>query len=310
MTTPLTIRARLSVPQLAVLVLVSTLLAALVASNSWRLSVAADPEDLALSGYADEPSRFRSATFNLLGHGHTAPGGDRPNWADGRQRMEWAVKLLDRHGISVAGFQEFQTEQHAKFKSLVGDSWEAYPGDQLTKAAMQNSVVWRTDTWELVEANAIPIVYTYGASIRMPFVLLRHLESKRLVWFANFHNASNPKGAADQQPNRDKARKAQIALANDLWESGAPLVLTGDMNEREKYFCQMTRRAPMKAANGGSFGSASTCTPPAGMRIDWIFGSSFVEFSGYRVADGKLVNKTSDHPLIYADVAVPTRPRP
>ncbi len=81
------------------------------------------------------------------------------------------------------------------------------------------------------------------------------------------------------------------------------------MNETTRYFCDMTTLAPMKSAAGGSF-NASTCTPPADMRIDQIFGSSYLQLSGYKAVRTKRIRKASDHPLVYADVSVPVRPRP
>jgi hypothetical protein len=294
---------------LGVVFLVSALLAALLGSGpATPLTGTAQGSPMRLSANDPTLPSFRVASFNLLGAGHTEPGGDRAGMASGAQRTEWAITLLDRNGIDVAGFQEFQQEQFDRFFEVVGDSWAVYPGDQLSRAAMHNSIAWRTSEWELVEAESVPITYTLGAIIRMPYVLLRNKESGRLVWFANFHNASNPKGEGDQQKWRDQAKATQVALANTLWESGAPLVLTGDMNEQDTYFCAMTRRAPMRAANGGSWGN-SDCTPPADSRIDWIFGSNFVKFSGYVAKRSRLIRKTTDHPLVFADVAVPVRSR-
>lgn len=297
----------------AVVLIVSALVAALVATNSWRFAadgtggggVLEDSFTLSSDTDAELPA-FRTASFNLLGYGHTKDGA-RPRFEDGITRTGYAVRLLDKRAIDVVGFQEFQNEQHKRFFEIVGSSWAAYPGDQLSKAAMHNSIAWRTAEWELVEARSIPIVYAHGAWIKMPFVLLRHKESGRLVWFANFHNAYGRTAAA--QRYRDQARNLQIGLANKLWESGVPLVLTGDMNERESYFCPMTSLAPMKSAAGGSKDNAP-CSPPADMRIDQIFGSRFVKFANYKAARSKLIRKTTDHPLVYADVSVPTRRRP
>jgi endonuclease/exonuclease/phosphatase family metal-dependent hydrolase len=299
----------------AVVLLVSALVAALVATNSWRFA----SDGTSGSGVVDDSfvlssdndtgallPTFRTASFNLLGYGHTKNGA-RPRFEDGITRTDYAVKVLDRNGIQVVGFQELQAQQHQRFFEIVGTSWAVYPGNQLSKAAMHNSIAWRTELWELVEARSIPIVYAYGSWIKMPFVLLRHKESGRLVWFANFHNAYGR--SAEAQRYRDQARTLQIDLANKLWESGVPLILTGDMNERETYFCPMTSLAPMKSAAGGSKDNAP-CTPPTDMRIDQIFGSRFLKFANYTVARGPLVRKTTDHPLVYADVSVPTRRRP
>jgi endonuclease/exonuclease/phosphatase family metal-dependent hydrolase len=221
--------------------------------------------------------------------------------------MGYSVKILQNRGIQVVGFQEFQNEQFDRFKELVGDTWQTYPGATMTSAAMQNSIAWRTDLFELMGARNVPVIYKDGAWIRMPFVLLRHRESGRLVWFANFHN-SYGRTATDQR-NRDQARAIEVDLANQLWESGAPLVLTGDMNETTTYFCQMTTLAPMRSAAGGSV-NGDPCVPPTDMRIDQIFGSTFLSFTGYTVARTKLISKATDHPLVYADVSAPVRRRP
>jgi endonuclease/exonuclease/phosphatase family metal-dependent hydrolase len=296
----------------AVLLIVSALTAALVATNSWRFAEPAQGplvDDLLLSSDTNAPvPSVRVASFNLLGYGHTKPGGDAPRFEDGITRTDYAVEVLDRRGIEVVGFQEFQDEQYKRFFEIVGTAWNVYPGNQLSSAAMHNSIAWRTEKWALVSARSIPIVYAYGAWIKMPFVLLQHKESGRMVWFANFHNAYGR--TAEAQRYRDQARELQIGLANRLWETGVPLVLTGDMNERETYFCPMTSLAPMKSAAGGSYGAGVPCTPPEDMRIDQIFGSPYLQFSNYKAAEGPLIRKTTDHPLVYADVSVPVRRRP
>jgi endonuclease/exonuclease/phosphatase family metal-dependent hydrolase len=297
----------------AVALVVAALVAALVATNSWRFgaddSASGDDDSAVLSSDTNAPiPTFRTASFNLLGYGHTKPGGDAPRFEDGVTRTDYAVKVLDRRGIEVVGFQEFQNEQFDRFFEIVGDAWGVYPGDQLSDAAMHNSIAWRTERWALVSARSIPIIYAEGAWIRMPFVLLQHKESGRMVWFANFHNSYGR--TAESQRYRDQARALEIDLANRLHETGVPLVLTGDMNERETYFCPMTTLAPMKSAAGGSYGASVPCTQPTDMRIDQIFGSHFLQFTNYLAAESKLINKTSDHPLVYADVSVPVRRRP
>lgn len=245
---------------------------------------------------------FRVATFNILGYGHTAPGGNRRGFEDGITRMSYTYRLLNRNAVDIVGFQEFQTEQFQRFNELTAGAWDTYPGDQLSRAAMHNSIAWRTDTWRLVEAQSIPITYFDGAEIRMPFVLLLNLETGRMVYFANFHNPADARGPAQRW--RDEATRRQVALALQLRRSGLPVVFTGDFNERETYFCRLTGGAPMKAANGGSTGTP--CTPPDTMRIDWIFGSTNFRFLSYQVLEGRLVRKASDHPFIYSDMALPT----
>ena len=93
----------------------------------------------------------------------------------------------------------------------------------------------------------------------------------------------------------------QIALTNELLDEGIPFFMTGDMNERERYFCAYTASGRMQAAAGGSRGGA--CQPPSAdlARIDWVFGSNDVQFSDYRLVRNDLVARSSDHPLVMAE---------
>lgn len=251
---------------------------------------------------------FRVASFNILGANHTDGRNPRKGYATSSVRTPRVAKVLNLNGVDVVGFQEMNRIQHTQFKKATGSTWGTYPGDQLSNYATHNTIAWRSAEWELVEANTIKITYFNGTLVPMPFILLRHLETGRLTWFANFHNPASTKNRPPQKEWRLKAKAAQIALANRIHESGVPLVLTGDMNERETYFCPMTTQAPMKSASGGSWGTAP-CKPPADVRIDWVFGSNYLAFANYRAARGNLIQKTTDHPVILADVTVPGRPR-
>lgn len=259
---------------------------------------------------AEEPERdFRVASFNILGANHTdGAKANKKRFASSSVRTPRTLLSLDLNGIDVVGFQEMQVKQVDQFVAGAKGAWALYPGRQLSNYAAHNSIGWRTATWKLVEANTIPITYFNGQLVPMPYVLLRHLPTGRLVWFANFHNPASTKSRPPQAKWRAEAKAAQVALANRLHESGVPLVLTGDMNERESYFCSMTTQAPMKSASGGSWG-ASPCSPPKDVRIDWVFGSNYLKLTNYRVNRGNLVQKITDHPMIVADVTVPARPR-
>ena len=251
---------------------------------------------------------FRVSSFNVLGWSHTAAGGNKPRMASGETRMQWTTQLLADNAVEVVGMQELQPRQLAAFRSIQGDAWDLYPADHLNRMDTHNSIAWRTDTWELVEANTIAIPYFHGVKVQMPYILLRHLTTDRLVWFANFHNPANTRTSGDSTPFRAQARILEVGLANKIWESGVPLVFTGDMNETTPYFCALTTQSPMRSASGGSWGT-TRCRTPDRMKIDWIFGSNDVRFTNYRVKDGTLVDKASDHPMILADVTVSSRPR-
>ena len=110
------------------------------------------------------------------------------------------------------------------------------------------------------------------------------------------------------EAERTEATTREIALANRLLvETHHSVFITGDMNEREEYFCGFTKRAPMmKAAQGGQYTKGRKCRPPKRPTrrpgIDWIFGSKNIRFDNYQRRTGRLVSKITDHPVIFVDV--------
>ena len=250
-------------------------------------------------------TNFHVASFNVLGWSHTAKGGDAKGYAGGVKRMGYAYQILQNHHVNVVGFQELQPQQLDKFNDLTGKHWSLYPGDRLERIAMNNSIAWKTSKWERVDASYVRIPYFFGDPVKMPVVKLRNRATGRLVYFANFHNPADTFGNA--QKWRDAARRKEIRLANRKFDEGVPLVLTGDMNERDKYFCNMVAKAPMRAANGGSNAAGSRCETPVPMGIDWIFGSKRISFADYRKVESDLVHKATDHPFVVARATIPGR---
>ena len=246
------------------------------------------------------PLTFRVSSFNMLGASHTVPGGEHAGRAPGPVRARWGSQLLRGAGVSVAGLQELEPSQYAAFRAAT-PGWDAYPGDRLVRKSTANSIVWDTSKWTLVEAHTIAIPYFHGRSTPMPYLELRDRATGREVWFANFHNPANVHGPAARFRSVAVAREA--ALANQLTSAGKSLVMTGDMNDREAYFCPITTRTGMHAALGGSTGP--TCTPPkAHLTVDWIMGSPDVAFSNYHSVSGGLVFRTSDHHFLWTDATV------
>lgn len=286
----------------AALTVLAAALAAVLAVTV--LSVAGPGATARTKAGVSEPTAFRVTSFNILGGSHTAPGGKKSRMESGKVRVGYVTQLLDNWAIDVAGLQEVQVSQFEEFVRLRGAEWGAYPGRELTSWDTHNTIVWRTAVWERVEARAVAIPYFHGRKVQMPVVLLRHQVTGQQVWFANFHNPANGRTRGDHSGWRKLATWIQVALANQLRQTGHPVVFTGDMNEKEIYFCRFTRRTQMKAANGGSIGPG-TCRPPSFMRIDWIFGSKELSFSGYKASRSPLVQKTSDHAMIVSGVTVP-----
>jgi hypothetical protein len=249
------------------------------------------------------PAFFTVSSFNVLGAGHTSPNGNKKGWAPGEQRMKWAIQLLQSHDVDVAGLQEFEMPQYRVFKAELGSTWGAYPGATLGKVAVRDSIIWRKDTWELVQPGWMKIPYFHGNEVRTPVVLLRNLHNGGQAWFLNTHNPANARGPA--QKWRNIAASRQIAKVNELRAStGFPVFLTGDMNERDTYFCKVTASTDLHAANGG-LNDGSGCRVPRPTIIDWIFGSEETWFTSYLTDRSALVRKTTDHRMVVSHAILP-----
>jgi hypothetical protein len=247
-----------------------------------------------------EPTTFRVSTFNLLGNSHTARGGDRKGWASGATRMRWAVSLVNGADVDVVGFQEFQGPQFRVFESIAGAAFDAYPGMSQGAGPVQNSIAWRTARWQLVESHLVMVPYFFGRMRPMPYVKLRSVATGQEVWFLNVHNPADKFGGAQRW--RDRATTIEANLVNRLHSDGTPVILTGDLNDRERAFCSLTSRTTLEAANGGS--SAGGCRPPAQMAVDWILGSSELEWPTYVKQQQGLVRRTTDHPFVWAQASL------
>ncbi len=136
----------------------------------------------------------------------------------------------------------------------------------------------------------------------MPSVLLRHKPTGVQAYFSNFHNPADTRKFRNQGRFRAEATRRQINLFNQIEQSGIPQFVTGDMNERDGYFCRVTGATPLVAAAGGS--NNGRCIVPRPTQIDWIFGSPSAEFSEYSVDKSPLVRRTTDHPVVTAKVTI------
>jgi hypothetical protein len=251
-----------------------------------------------------EPTEFQISSFNLLGAAHTAANGNMPAYASGEQRMVWATRILDRSGVDVVGFQEMERPQYDKFMALRGSSFGIYPGQQLGNSPRPNSIAWRLDTWTMVSATTMTIPYLKGRLVQEPVVLLSNVQTGQLAYFVNTHNPSDARGRA--QRLRDEAVRIEIGVVNRLRSEApsVPVLFTGDMNDRERFFCPITAQTELHAANGGS-NAGGGCALPRPARIDWITGSRDVTFRDYAAHDDALVDRTTDHSVITATASIP-----
>ncbi len=236
---------------------------------------------------------FTVATFNVLGHSHTRPGGNKPGWASSATRMRWAVQLLERHRVDVVGLQEFQKPQKQRLLALAGDRYQVYspPGDP------QDSIAWRRDRFALVAADTLRIPY-FVRERRMPVVQLRDRATGEDTVFVSVHNPASVRRFPNQAPRRAEAVRRELGLVHELASQGYAVVLMGDFNEKRRTFCAVTGSGLMHASAGGSTGGA--CRPPARPRIDWIFATDDIAFTGHQATRDGLVARTTDHFLITA----------
>jgi endonuclease/exonuclease/phosphatase family metal-dependent hydrolase len=254
----------------------------------------------ASAGARQTSEPFRVATFNILGASHTETR--KRGFATYPSRMRKTVRLFNRRGFDIVGLQEYQVPQHELFLKLTKGSWGVYPGLEAGRRPVQNSIVWRTDEWTIVEKRLYKIPYFRGKLVQQPYIKLRHRQGGHEVWVINTHNPANSKGPA--QHWRDEAMRIQADLANRLEATGLPVFLVGDFNERDEAFCAITGASDLKAANGGRW-DGGVCVPPQRMRIDWIFLSRPTRVLSYKDLDNRVTRYISDHKVIFSDVAVP-----
>lgn len=249
---------------------------------------------------------FRMATFNVLGHSHTVPGGTHGGrgFAPGTTRIGFALQALRANGVSVVGLQEFEQPQSAAFTNMAGAGWRTFPGMSQGTLAVRRSIAWNTAVWEWVEGRTIELPYFGGARVPAPVIKLRHLETGREAWFINIHNPTSNARRGNNAHWRAVATQMEINQMNALEEqTGLPVFLMGDFNERNEAFCKVTAGADAQAAIGGSGGPP--CQVPGGLGIDQIFGSKEgVTFSAYLRLQNELIRRASDHPMILTSVTL------
>lgn len=248
----------------------------------------------------DLPYEFILTSFNILGSQHTAPGGAAAEYAPGRIRTEWASGLVTSYGSSVVGLQELQGDQlDALDRGL--PSWDFWPGTALGGKGIPQSLMWNSTVWAPTFTGSITVPFM-GGTRPQPVVRLQHVETGREIYVLNIHNS--PRDAQGREGERDKAMAIEAEAINELRKDGIPVFITGDFNEKAEAFCFFSARASMISPAGGSY-SSGTCRPPSAVRVDWIFGTPDVVFSGYRLDTSPAVRRITDHAVLTTTVSVP-----
>jgi endonuclease/exonuclease/phosphatase family metal-dependent hydrolase len=239
---------------------------------------------------------FNLASFNILGASHTV-GSSR--YATYPSRLDRAQAMLNSRGLDVVGTQEFQERQFDYFVSKGYSSrWGAYYWDPPGKARdTENLIMWRNSTMEFVSGETFDIPYFYGQIRHIPAVLLRERATGRTAYFLNTHNASNVRGNAARY--RAQAIAIEKAKIIELRQTGRPVFLTGDFNDRQAAFCPLT--ASKLTISPNSIPSTS-CAYPKQWSIDWIFAAGQARFSQYARDAYPQNARISDHPIVQTRV--------
>ena len=262
----------------------------------------------------EQPTRiaetvFRIASYNVLGHHLTAPGGGRPGFASGTSRVANGIGRLESSDASIVVLNEFESPQAGVF--LADGDWS------LHRATLNNTfrdgngsgnaIAWRKDTWQLVDSTEFTV--PWQVTLHMPVVRLEHVTTKAQVIVIGVHNPASTAVKGNQSGARTTARGIEMAYITDLHAAmpGVPIMFAGDMNERTEAFCGFTGSGILQSSAGGSVGGG--CQVPRHGPVDWIFGTLDLDFTGQYIDKGTLGN-ISDHPLLYGDVVIPTHDIP
>jgi len=259
---------------------------------AFRLVRAGRPLTLKPVPQLADPFTFQIGTLNVLGSQHTR--GSR-RYGPGVTRTARAVGMFQARGVDLLGLQEVQDDQLNVLYGRLG-GFGIWPGRGLGNNGVRLQIAYNLSLFELVDSGSISTRFNFQ-SRPIPYVLLRNRETGGEFWVVNIHNSPRT-----QEADRDAATAAQIALFNQLRDTGRPVLVTGDMNEKAEWFCKAALGAGLVAANGGS-GAGGCVLPPGPLRIDWIMGGGGVDFSGY-VQDGASLAGITDHWFVRSTVTV------
>jgi endonuclease/exonuclease/phosphatase family metal-dependent hydrolase len=231
-------------------------------------------------------------TFNILGSQHTR-GSKR--WGPGTTRAGFTASLIQGYGLDLIGMQEVQDDQLNVLNARLA-GFTVWPSRALGNNGVRLQIAFRDSMFELVDAHSFTTVFDHQMR-PIPVVLLRNRVTGGEFYYMTFHNS--PLGMTAE---RASAKRAEIAHINGLLATGRPVIISGDMNEKAPFFCQVGAATGMVAANGGS--PRGCILPPPPVKIDWIMGGGGVSFSGYSLGVGGLVARASDHEFPHTTVTV------
>ncbi len=201
----------------------------------------------------------------------------------------------------MIGFQELQGPQYATFHAMAPD-FQTYPGWALGHpgpAELHRLAHLRLAAGPIADDRR-PLLLQPGR--RCLRCCCENVHTGREVWFGNFHNPADKFHPA--QGARIAATAIEAAATRAFVDDGYPVVLTGDMNERESFFCRISTLAPLHGADG-AYRDAAGCHTVSPTPVDWITGTTSVRFSGYLRDTSTESRRLSDHYLIKATATLP-----
>jgi endonuclease/exonuclease/phosphatase (EEP) superfamily protein YafD len=244
----------------------------------------------------DQPFVVTVGTFNVLGSQHTAPGGDRKGFPPASVRSPAAAALMAKHGVDIVGTQELQTDQLRTIQARTG--FAAYPGLAWGSKETDNSILYDPARFQMVSGSKFIIPFM-GRPRPQPVLRLRERATGREFYVVNTHPSAHDGRYAVE---RRHGEQVLVGVVRQLEATGLPVLVTGDMNAREDFYCAVAPAARLVASSGGSY--ASGCKPPPSpVPVDWVLGSG-VTWSGYWRDTTPVTHRTSDHFFVSATAHV------
>ena len=196
------------------------------------------PSADAAAASAPRTDTFNVASFNVLGGSHTARGVPGPVSlappAPSTTSSEHNVSVGRPAGVRGPAVRRVRTQHQGRLDR------GRRPHPQRQEIDVRNAIAVRADRFEVLTRTHLPITYFHGKRVNIPVVKVRSKLTNDVL------------GHQHPQPGRRARRCGQVACHLDpasgrpghqLRQRGETVLLTGDMNEKQPYFCKMTARS-------------------------------------------------------------------
>jgi endonuclease/exonuclease/phosphatase family metal-dependent hydrolase len=165
-------------------------------------------------------------------------------------------------------------------------------------AETDNSIFYDAGRFEFVSGSKFVIPFM-GRPRPQPILRLRDRDTGREFYVVNTHPSAHD---GRYLVERRKGQATLVGIVRQLEESGLPVLVTGDMNDREEFYCRVVPPAGLVASNGGSYGSGCA-PPPQPIPVDWVVGNGMT-WSGYWRDTTPITKRISDHFFVSATAHV------